>query len=611
MRPFLCSLSMTLVVLVTNSLAMPMEQANLQGVAPLNLNFIDEKSCANPWAGFREYTALKDVPEDNRPIAQKLRQEAREPVEPRNINALHHLKKAAKESFEWMHTVDEYLESELRHDELIASSPAASTRGKTSDLSTKIPQISDNADAMARSRGQAGRIGDMSYPKYQLGEKEPPMDEKDHAAALRIGSRLLVEQFFGSKKFTTGTSSGQLLVNIRSVLAYYGLQFRNIPGGGREIRVPDRPTFAGFFCGDNNLVPLKPAPFPGAMHDTSTDYVIGIGRRGCEPKESGKTTLAYNTRAWPIDLVRNSNAQTLLNQMDKAKDIIYLCTDLNAFTGLGERAIRYRMDFMHSDEAFVKLLFTDMMNRNGEGWNAVAEKLFHITIIHELMHMCQWDKICNENMAQISGATEEERNKDAAKRLAVAASTVYTIDVSYNGRASYGWAPCVLLGQLAANGESDDVVRPCNNADSIANFVVATYALIYASHADKNENRPAVIRGFDHTGKPHKLAYDSKRSYEDNMTAFKKLFPKQIVAIPSTGNLHPNAPETSTSTSMVNPQTKVVPGANPTKANPAREAISANTNTASRGRPINGNSASGATPANANALLKKPVTKGP
>ncbi|TGZ78864.1 hypothetical protein EX30DRAFT_373552 [Ascodesmis nigricans] len=474
MRTFSCSLSITLLVLATNSLAQIVD------------DFIDVKSCSDSkfWNPFLKQTK-------------------------NNINVATHLQKAAAESFQWMNEVTGLLADELdREIADVKGDPSKLTVGRSRTTVNDAVRMSYTAKGVAARR--YGRESSLLRIPKAYDPKSPQRELSDYDNAFRIGFREILKRFFVDEGILKSSNAAEILRTLKTVLAYHG----PAPSGGpaqagaktgtkAATPVTTRPHFKGLYCGDGHLKrnQVKLAKKTFEVHeDTRAGIMVWNEDHAEKPQCASGDVIAYSTFAW------DKGEKTY--EYKAASTVLYLCDEAFQF---GLQAIAYRADEIaeKSPENWMTKVINAVRER---GFGFVTDNLFHQVLIHEVLHMGTWDELDPDIQARPTSQSEQREPKD---------SMLYTEDVeNMDKKTSYDWLACVRLRENTDSPFPHEL--PCNNADTLAIIVTASYLLKYANDMDARSGKPAVIRGFDEKGMFRELAYDPKLKFPGNSEAFMK-----------------------------------------------------------------------------------------
>ncbi|TGZ78844.1 hypothetical protein EX30DRAFT_383338 [Ascodesmis nigricans] len=332
MRKFVCSASLTLIVLATNISAGVLGKPPKADARTNDQGFIDVETCTNFWDA------------EGRDPKLEANGGAEWLSSGQSFNALVNLQKAVVESFEWVDQVHDLLE-DMQNYGLSASE--AQTMTKDSKLNT-------NAAMVAADRN-----------KLQLISNKPAPPNNPKTNALRISIKLLMKQFFGETTMFEGTRAQQVLHNVKLISAYRGL---SKPGSSEK----PRPNFHKLYCDDRHLEydPVNPV---GYDRRPSENLQIPHRQKGvC----AGGKTYGYARQAW-----KNDKTPRLPST---AMDIIFICKEayqLGVNFALGHRALEWKGD----DAKWLKSI-QDIVKKKGYTLLVQNYLTLHHTIIHELMH---------------------------------------------------------------------------------------------------------------------------------------------------------------------------------------------------------------------------------
>lgn len=212
MRPFVCSLSLTLIVLVTNISAGNTQSRLSEGIKlvqkelkspltkktkpPGDQKFIDETTCKGFWDNEARNSRLEDG------ISAPLL--GNNPKE--TLGALYYLQKAAEESFTWLDDAWKLVDEVKRHD--------------TSDLPradrVKITGQANLNAAAVKTASQRGKDDLVVIPTGRSGPESQKRELHNHA--LRIGIRGLLKLFFGEGNLSTSRKTPRALRRFTRIL---------------------------------------------------------------------------------------------------------------------------------------------------------------------------------------------------------------------------------------------------------------------------------------------------------------------------------------------------------------------------------------------------------
>ncbi|TGZ78843.1 hypothetical protein EX30DRAFT_350733 [Ascodesmis nigricans] len=310
--------------------------------------------------------------------------------------------------------------------------------------------------------------------KYGAHEKSPAGYSHQELALLAVLRTL--QYLFFKEEIATGSYILEVLDKLATVSLH--IDPNESSQNKATTRASQRAHKMVLYCGDDNLTPVQPSQLPanffwqginGVYEDSVAKLYVYLSPQWKDRPCKSEGMYAYNAVAWKT----TEKEFTTSN----AFNAIFYCRE--AFTSarnryIGRESVMLRQKFLKDDAAWKNAVLDKALK---EGLPAAIHALFHHPIIHESLHKFRWH--------ELTGAPGEDEK------------------------------------------------RTCNNADSVAYFVVSAYLLKQftapgtvqgqaQTQGAANAQNPIYMTAVNHEGHIQHVVYDTNKGFDDNYNELKR-----------------------------------------------------------------------------------------